>query len=130
MADSLRLSQIVSNLLSNACKYSPAGASIMITAKEQDRFVRLGISDTGVGIAQDDLPHLFSKFFHCDNSSTREVSGTGLGLFITKHLVEAHGGRLEVESQEGIGSTFSFSMPVAVREAATPPATAYSLQMD
>ena len=69
------------------------------------------MSDTGVGISRANQSRLFSKFFRVDNSSTREVSGTGLGLFITKYTIEAHGGRIWVESEEGKGSTFSFTLP-------------------
>ena len=110
-ADRLRFFQIVSNLLSNACKYSPEGATVVITAKHDGLSIQVDIADTGIGIPQGDQSKLFTKFFRCDNSSNRNVSGTGLGLFITKHLVEAQGGRIWVRSQEGKGSTFSFTLP-------------------
>ena len=112
-ADRLRFSQIVSNLLSNACKYSPAGSITTITVAVKVGAVQIDISDTGIGILEGDRSRLFSKFFRADNSSTREVSGTGLGLFIAKHLVEAQGGQITVESEEGEGSTFSFTLPIA-----------------
>ena len=110
-ADRLRFSQIVSNLLSNACKYSPEAATVAISAKHDDLCIQVDIADTGIGIPQSDQSKLFTKFFRCDNSSTRNVSGTGLGLFITKHLVKAQGGRIWVRSQESRGSTFSFTLP-------------------
>ena len=110
MSDRLRFSQVVGNLLSNSIKYSPPGSIITIAAKEEDEHARIDVSDTGIGISQENLSRLFTKFFRADNSLTREVSGTGLGLYIAKHIVEAHGGRIWVESEEGNGTTFSFTL--------------------
>ena len=110
-ADRLRFSQIVGNLLSNACKYSPRGSAVAIDATENGGLVQIDVADTGAGISPEDQGRLFTKFFRADNSSTREVSGTGLGLFITKHMVEAHSGDIWVHSEEGKGSTFSFTLP-------------------
>ena len=118
MADKLRLTQVMSNLLSNACKYSPQGARVTIRAREEDAVVRIDVSDTGMGISPEDQERLFTKFFRADNSSTREVSGSGLGLYITKHLIEAHGGRIWASSQLGQGTTFSITWPKAGQEAA------------
>ncbi|MCH8206291.1 MAG: response regulator [Chloroflexi bacterium] len=112
-ADRLRFSQVMGNLLSNACKYSPPSATTSITAEEEDGMIHIDVSDTGVGISRDDLPRLFGKFFRVDNSSTREVDGIGLGLFITRRIVEAHGGTIWVESEGKKGSTFSFTIPMA-----------------
>ena len=112
-ADRLRFSQVVSNLLSNSCKYYPVGATTTITAKEHEEVIQIDISDTGIGMPKDAQASLFAKFFRVDNSSTRRVSGTGIGLFITRHLVQAHGGKIWVESEEGKGSTFSFTLPRA-----------------
>ena len=108
--DSLRFTQIITNLLSNACKYSPEGSTASITVREKQRGIQIDVADTGIGMSKSDLCKLFGKFFRADNSFTREVSGTGLGLFITRHLVEAHGGEIWVESQEGKGTTFSFTL--------------------
>ena len=110
-ADALRFSQVLTNLLSNACKYAPDGATATITATAQGRFIRIDVADTGMGISADGQSRLFSKFFRADNSSTQEVSGTGLGLFITKSIVEAHGGEIWAKSEEGKGSSFSFTLP-------------------
>ncbi len=118
LADKLRLGQVISNLLSNACKYSPQGARVTIRAREEDAGVRIDVSDTGIGISPEDQERLFTKFFRADNSSTREVSGSGLGLYITKHLIEAHGGRIWASSQIGQGMTFSINWPKAGQEAA------------
>jgi len=115
-ADSLRFSQVIANLLSNAYKYSPEGATATVTAKEGPGLIQIDISDTGIGISKADQSKLFTKFFRADNSSTREESGTGLGLFITRHLIEAHGGKIWVESEEGKGTIFSFTLPQACVE--------------
>ena len=112
-ADPLRFCQVVNNLLSNSCKYSPVGATVAVTARPVDGYVWIDFADTGIGISQADQAQLFTKFFRVDNSATRTVSGTGLGLFITKHLVSAQGGQIWVQSQEGMGSTFSFTLPSA-----------------
>ena len=110
-ADRLRFSQVMTNLLSNAYKYSPVEATVTITAKESARRIQIDVSDTGIGISTADQSQLFTKFFRADNSWTREVSGIGLGLCVTKHLIEAQGGEIWVESEEGKGSTFSFTLP-------------------
>ena len=113
LGDRLRFSQVMSNLLSNACKYSPKGATTTVTAKEYGGSVQIDVSDRGIGIPRADQPRLFTKFFRADSSSTREVSGTGLGLFIARRLVEAQEGEIWAESEEGKGSTFSFTLPSA-----------------
>ena len=122
MADRLRLTQVMTNLVSNACKYSPQGARVTIQAREEDEGVRIDVSDTGIGISPEDQEQLFTKFFRADNSPTREVSGSGLGLYITKHLIEAHGGRIWASSRIGEGTTFSFTWPKAGQAAAVPAA--------
>ncbi len=117
LADKLRLCQVLTNLLSNACKYSSQGSRVTIRVREEDAGVRIDVSDTGMGISPEDQERLFTKFFRADNSSTREVSGSGLGLYITKHLIEAHGGRIWASSQIGQGTTFSIIWPKAGQEA-------------
>ena len=112
-ADQLRFAQVISNLLSNACKYSPAGTTVTISAGRRGDAAQIEVSDQGIGISQEDQAKLFTKFFRADNSFTREASVTGLGLYITKHLVEAHGGSIWVESKEGQGTTFSCLWPSA-----------------
>ncbi len=110
-ADQLRFCQVISDLISNACKYSPSGATVTVTAQEASGLIQIDVADTGIGISEEDQARLFSKFFRADNTSTREVSGTGLGLYITKHLIEAHGGDIWAESQLGKGTTFHFTWP-------------------
>ena len=112
-ADRLRLSQVFNNLLSNACKFSSEGATIAVTGKEVDDFIQFEIADTGIGLSERDQAQVFTKFFRSDNSSTSSVPGTGLGLFIAKHLVEIQGGEITVNSLDGKGSTFSFTLPKA-----------------
>jgi anti-sigma regulatory factor (Ser/Thr protein kinase) len=112
-ADPLRFTQVVTNLVSNACKYSPEGATVAITAKEIKEMIQVSVSDTGIGISDTDQSRLFTKFFRADNTSTREISGSGLGLFISVHLIEAHSGKMWVQGEEGKGSTFSFTLPRA-----------------
>jgi PAS domain S-box-containing protein len=107
--DPTRLQQIFANLLGNAIKFTPEGGAIIVSAKLVGDAVQFSIADTGPGIPQQDLPHLFDRFWQ----ARREARvGTGLGLFIVKGIVEAHGGRMWVESEVGTGSRFSFTLPV------------------
>lgn len=111
-ADYNRLHRIVTNLLSNACKYSDPDTPIMIRVFKQDCEVVVSVSDKGQGILPDELPFIFQRYYRTKKESS--VTGIGLGLYITKHLVEAHGGRIWVESESGKGSTFFFALPIAV----------------
>ncbi|MHB9022981.1 MAG: sensor histidine kinase [Armatimonadota bacterium] len=110
-ADIARLERIFTNLLSNALKYSEPDTTVLVRARRADGEVEIAVIDRGRGIGSDDLPHLFERFFRA--KSERKAEGIGLGLYITRVLVEAHGGRVWVESEEGKGSTFSFTLPVA-----------------
>jgi PAS domain S-box-containing protein len=112
-ADRVRLKQVLNNLISNAVKFTEEG-SITISTKVIDdgKLVQISVKDTGVGISEENQKILFQAFRQVDNSSTRKVGGTGLGLAITKHLVEMHGGSIWLNSREGAGSTFAFTMPV------------------
>ena len=107
--DRLRFSQVMTNLLSNACKYSSAEATVTISASDNQKEVQIDIADTGIGISEADQARLFNKFFRADNTSTQEESGTGLGLYITKLLVEAHHGRIWTDSVINEGTTFHFT---------------------
>lgn len=119
-ADPDRLMQIVINLVSNAHKYTPAGGSISVVAEQFDGFGRVHVRDSGVGLSADELTHLFTKFFRARNPATRGAAGSGLGLALTRSLVELHGGALTVVSTPGQGSTFSFTMPLADLPGAAP----------
>jgi len=111
VGDAERLERVVVNLLQNAIKFSPAGGSIRVSAAIAGGEVTVKVSDTGAGIAPEDLPRVFERFYKADRS--RGSVGTGLGLAVVKHTVEAHGGSVSAESEPGRGSTFSFSIPAA-----------------
>lgn len=104
-----RLSQVVVNLLGNAVKFTPEGGNVTLRAEEDEQEIRIIVSDTGLGIPADDLPHLFEKFYRVHRPGL-DIRGTGLGLAIVHQLVELHGGRIEVESSENEGSTFTIRL--------------------
>ena len=110
MVDADRIRQVVINLVHNAIKFTPAGGYITVTARAVHDGVVVSVADTGIGIPADDLPRIFERFYKADRA--RASNGTGLGLAIAKHTVQAHNGRLWVESVEGKGSTFSFTLPL------------------
>jgi signal transduction histidine kinase len=111
-ADEDRTGQVLLNLVGNALQYTHPGGRVEIRARRQDGFVRIVVDDTGIGIAAEHLPHLFERFFRADASRTG--GGSGIGLTIAKHLVEAHGGEISAASPGlGQGATFSFTLPVA-----------------
>jgi len=110
-ADPMRVAQVITNLLGNAIKFSPEKGKIEVWARGTDEEVTVDIKDFGKGISQRDLSRLFQRFAQLDSSTTRKAGGTGLGLVISKGIVEQHGGRIWVESTMGMGSTFSFSLP-------------------
>jgi two-component system phosphate regulon sensor histidine kinase PhoR len=110
--DSEAVSQVMSNLLDNAIKYTPAGGRITVGAQPRGRFFELYVRDTGAGIPADELPRLFERFYRVDKARSREMGGTGLGLAIVKHLVAAHNGAARVESRVNEGSTFFFTLPM------------------
>lgn len=111
IADRRALEQILSNLVDNAIKYASSGATVTLSAAAADGEVALAVADTGTGIAAKHLPRLFERFYRVDRGRAREVGGTGLGLSIVKHLTEALGGHVMVESLPGVGSTFSIHVP-------------------
>lgn len=110
--NSTRLRQVLTNLVDNALKYTPEGGMVAIRVVVENGSVTICVKDTGVGIGLDDLPHVFEKFYRVETEETRDVVGTGLGLAIAKSIVEVHGGRIWAESEPGVGSTFSFTLPV------------------
>jgi two-component system phosphate regulon sensor histidine kinase PhoR len=113
LGDHKRLSQVFLNLLDNAIKYTPEGGSITVSAASKENIVQVDISDTGIGIAEKDLPRIFERFYRVDKARSRELGGTGLGLSIVKHIIQAHNGQVWVQSTLGQGSTFSFTIPIA-----------------
>lgn len=112
-----RLAQVLGNLIGNAVKYTRDGGRVQVvveaTAPPEGAPIRLRVVDTGIGIPARDLPHVFDKFYRVKSDSTAGISGTGLGLAITRSIVEAHRGRIGVESIEGVGSTFWVELPPA-----------------
>ncbi|MDY7039720.1 MAG: ATP-binding protein, partial [Chloroflexota bacterium] len=110
--DRNRIVQVLTNLLGNAYKYTPPGGRITLSVRHTDGELQVDVSDTGIGIAPDDLDRVFERFYRADHEFVREQAGTGLGLPIAKSIVEMHGGRIWVRSELGKGSTFSFSLPV------------------
>jgi signal transduction histidine kinase len=110
--DAGRLAQVLGNLLSNAVKFTPEGGNVAVDVRESDGQAVLSIVDTGIGIPAAFLPHVFDKFRQADGSFTRRYGGLGLGLAITRHLVELHGGSVEVRSEgKNKGATFVVRFP-------------------
>jgi PAS domain S-box-containing protein len=114
VADPDLVHRILTNLLSNAVKYSPPETSVAVEAHQSGDAIEVAVRDHGVGMTEEERTQLFSKFFRADRQEVREAGGTGLGLFITKNLVEMQGGEMRVESEPGHGSTFTFTLPAAV----------------
>jgi signal transduction histidine kinase/ActR/RegA family two-component response regulator len=114
LIDTDRIQQVIGNLLSNAVKFTPSGGRVEVRLEQSESEAMISVSDTGIGIRQDFLPHVFERFRQADGSSTRKHGGLGLGLAIVRRLVELHSGRVLVESPgEGLGSTFMVKMPLA-----------------
>jgi signal transduction histidine kinase len=112
--DEDRIGQVLLNLVGNALQYTPAGGQVRLAAHREDSVVLVAVEDTGIGIAAQHLPHVFERFYRVDKSRSRAGGGSGIGLTIAKHLVEAHGGKIQAASAGlGQGSTFTFSLPLA-----------------
>lgn len=114
-ADPRRIEQILTNLFSNALKFNREGGKIAVKYKNTGAFHQISVNDTGEGIAREQLPRIFERFYRTDTARSRELGGTGLGLAIVKHLSRLHGGEALVESTPGIGSSFIIELPVAGR---------------
>jgi DNA-binding response OmpR family regulator len=125
--DGLRLSQALANLLSNAAKFSPRGDQVEISAEQEDYVVRIAVTDHGEGIPEEAWATLFDRFTQADASDTRRKGGTGLGLNITRSIVERHGGYISFDSEVGKGTTFYIDLPISVRAEEEAPAPAPAL---
>jgi signal transduction histidine kinase len=110
IADRERALQVLSNLLGNAIKFTPSGGAVSLSAERVGETVRFSVSDTGPGVSQEEAPHVFERFWR---NGTAGLSGTGLGLFIAKNIVDRHGGRIWLESESGRGAAFRFTLPLA-----------------
>jgi two-component system phosphate regulon sensor histidine kinase PhoR len=110
-ADKEQIKQVLFNLMTNAINYSPEGGKVTVTARGLGDFVEIKVSDTGVGIAPEELPKIFDKFYRVKHPKTRHITGTGLGLSIVKGIVEAYRGSIHVESVPGRGTTFTVMLP-------------------
>ena len=115
--DELRLKQVGVNLLDNAFKYTPEGGRISLEVWAESDLAIFSVSDTGMGISERALPHIFDRFFRAEQARTSRMPGTGLGLSIVQSIVEAHGGKVLVESQEGLGARFRVELPLVERQA-------------
>lgn len=115
-ADYERVRQVLSNLVSNAVKYSPEGGAIRIGARAEGSMAIAYVADQGIGIPPEEQEHIFDRFYRVDNRLRRETQGSGLGLFLARAIIEAHGGRIWVESQIGRGARFLFTLPLGHRQ--------------
>jgi signal transduction histidine kinase len=109
-ADPFRIQEVLTNIINNAIKYTPEG-SVTINLTGDPTIIQIQVQDTGSGIPPEDIPHLFQKFYRVDNSMTRTIGGTGLGLFICRKIVELYNGRIWAESSPDKGSTFFINLP-------------------
>ena len=112
-ADRGRISQVIANLLSNALKYTDEGGMITISVRKKKDNAELVVEDTGIGISKEDRERIFERFYRTDKSRTRKTGGAGIGLSITKAIVQAHGGSVTCESEPGTGSRFIVTLPIA-----------------
>lgn len=115
-ADSEKVKQVLLNLYMNAINYTPKGGSVSVSIQKESDYIKMQIADTGIGIKQSALPRIFERFYRVDKDRSRKTGGTGLGLAIVKHIVEAHRGKIEVESEIDVGSTFTVYLPIEQEE--------------
>jgi len=101
------------NLLDNALAHTAKGGTVTVTARQEGNWMEVAVIDAGEGVPPEDLPYVFERFYRVDKSRSRATGGSGLGLTIAKRLVEAHGGKIEVQSELGKGSRFTFTLPVS-----------------
>lgn len=115
--DTDKLTQVIDNIISNALKYSPDGGNIRFGFTVQDNMLKVMVSDDGMGIPKENVGRIFDRFYRVDRARSREMGGTGLGLAIAKEMIEAHGGKIWAESEEGVGTTIFFTLPYELDEA-------------
>ena len=112
MGDEDRLKQLILNLVDNAIKYTLPGGMVRLSLAKDSGWAQLIVSDTGIGIPAEDLPHIFERFYRVDKARSRAQGGSGLGLAIAKWVVQAHGGAIKVDSTVGAGTTFTVTLPI------------------
>ena len=111
-ADRDKISSVISNLLSNAVKYSPKQSIILVACQNYENEVIVSVKDEGIGIQPSDADKIFNRYYRVESSNTQHISGFGIGLYLSAEIVQRHGGRIWLESEEGKGSTFFFSLPI------------------
>lgn len=111
VADRARIGQVVGNILDNAVKYSPYGGQVIVCLKQLDGYYQVSVSDQGLGVSPELFDHIFERFYRVHNTATQQLSGIGLGLYVAKAIIERHGGRIWLSSNQGAGSTFHFTLP-------------------
>jgi len=116
VADHNRLIQVLTNLMSNANKYTPEDGEITIRAAEDDGQIHLSIQDSGIGLSIEDQARLFSQFFRSEEPEVREQAGWGLGLYVTRRLLDLMGGSIGMRSELGVGSTFWITLPTSMEK--------------
>jgi signal transduction histidine kinase len=115
VADQLRVGQVFGNILDNAIKFSPPGKQVKVKLQEQDDEYLISVIDQGIGVSPESFDHIFERFYRIRNFASRQYSGIGMGLFVAKAIVEAHGGHINFSSNQGGGSTFYFTLPLVPR---------------
>ena len=111
VADQLRVGQVFGNILDNAIKFSPPGKQVIVKLQERDDEYLISVIDQGIGVSPESFDHIFERFYRIRNFASRQYSGIGMGLFVAKTIVEAHGGHINFSSNQGNGSTFYFTLP-------------------
>jgi signal transduction histidine kinase len=127
--DRQRIAQVLTNLVDNAAKYSPAQSAITVTARLSGPFVEISVRDEGIGIRPDQRQNMFEVFRRGENDSTNRTKGAGLGLAICKHLIEAHGGRIWVQDHPGPGTIMTFTLPTAPQSLSQHPAPGQDVEI-
>lgn len=120
-ADRDKIGQVITNLISNAVKYSPRGKLVEVICSRIGNEAQLSIRDEGMGIRTDDKSRLFDRFYRVETSHTQNISGFGIGLYLSAEIIRRHNGKIWVESEKGVGSTFFFSLPLSGEEPAENP---------
>jgi two-component system sensor histidine kinase BaeS len=120
LADPIQIERALRNLLENALQYTPSGGEVTVTAQRRAQWIEIAVQDTGMGIAADDLPRVWERFYRSDRARERQSGHSGLGLAIVREIVEAHGGTVTAESEQGKGTTFRLTVPAAAPPAQQP----------